>query len=120
MKVVVVEPMKRAYVKDIDSGLESLQKEVDGYIEAIYPFEDEVAIVCNEEGKLNHLDPNRGLFDEEGNLYDIIQGTFLVVGLTEDNFGSLSEELAKKYLRKYRHPEIFMKVAPGKIVALRV
>lgn len=47
MKVVVVEPMKRAYVKDIDSGLESLQKEVDGYIEAIYPFEDEVAIVCN-------------------------------------------------------------------------
>jgi len=119
MRVICVEPMKKPYVKEIESGLKSLQKEVDGYIEALYPFEDEVAIVCNEEGKLNHLAPNRGLFDENGKLYDIILGTFLIVGLAEEDFGSLSDELVTKYLRKYRRPEVFMQVAPGRIIALR-
>ncbi len=51
MNVLVVEPMKKPYMKDIDSGLHSLQKEVGGYIEAIYPYEDLVGLVCNEEGK---------------------------------------------------------------------
>ena len=50
--VLIVEPGKKPYVKEIDSGLESLQHEVGGYIEAIYPYEDPVALVCNEEGKL--------------------------------------------------------------------
>lgn len=50
--VLVVEPGKTPYVKEIDSGLVSLQSEVGGWIEAVYPFEDPVAIVCNEEGKL--------------------------------------------------------------------
>ena len=39
-------------MKEIDSGLESFQHEVGGCIEAIYPYEDPVALVCNEEGKL--------------------------------------------------------------------
>jgi hypothetical protein len=47
MNVLVVEPMKKPYLKDIDSGLHSLQHEVGGYIEAIYPYEDLVALVCN-------------------------------------------------------------------------
>ena len=45
--VLIVEPGKEPYVKEIDSGLESLQHEVGGYIEAIYPYEDPVALVCN-------------------------------------------------------------------------
>lgn len=110
MKVVVVEPMRRPYVKDIDEGLESLQHEVDGYIEAVYPFDDEVAIVCNEEGKLNGQMPNRGLFDDNGKLYDILVGTFLVVGLTEEDFGSLSDELAEKYVKKFWKMETFFRM----------
>ena len=50
--VLIVEPGKEPYVKEIDSRLESLQHEVGGCIEAIYPYEDPVALVCNEEGKL--------------------------------------------------------------------
>ena len=50
MKVLLVEPEKEPYVKEISSGLSSLQKELGGYIEAVYPFEDPVAIICNEEG----------------------------------------------------------------------
>lgn len=51
MQALIVEPMKPPYVKEIGEELEDLQHEVGGYIEAIYPFEDEVAIICNEEGK---------------------------------------------------------------------
>ena len=57
MKVLVVEPMQEPYIKEIDAGLKSLQKEVGGSIQAIYPFEEEAAIICNEEGKINGLEP---------------------------------------------------------------
>ena len=49
----MLEPNKSAYVKEIGNDLDSMQEEVDGYIEIIYPFEDQyVGLVCNEEGKL--------------------------------------------------------------------
>ena len=65
-------------MKEIDSGLESLQHEVGGYIEAIYPYEEPVALVCNEEGKLEGLPLNRALRDEDGDIYDVVAGTFMV------------------------------------------
>ena len=68
MKVLVVEPEKEPYVKEISSGLSSLQKEVGGFIEAVYPLEDPVAIICNEEGKLEGLPLNRALRDEDGHV----------------------------------------------------
>ena len=43
-------------------------------------------------------------------MYDIIAGTFLVVGLDEENFASLSEPLMKKFMEEFRVPEIFMKI----------
>ena len=52
MKVVLVEPRKQARVVEIDHSLESMQKIVGGYIET-FQLDDEVFIVCNEEGKLN-------------------------------------------------------------------
>ena len=61
-------------------------------IEAIYPYEDPVALVCNEEGKLEGLPLNRALRDEDGDIYDVVAGTFMVVGLTDDSFGSLTVE----------------------------
>ena len=61
-----------------------------GYIEAVYPFEDPVAVIVNEEGKLEGLQLNRGIYDPDGRLYDIVSGTMLVVGLGEENFASLS------------------------------
>ena len=94
---VVVEPGKDAEIKEIDSSLESLQAIVGGYIEAIYPFEDKVALICNEEGKIISLPFNRLMRNEYGSVCDVIAGTFLITGLTDENFGSLSEDLAKKY-----------------------
>lgn len=49
MKILVCEPGKHPYVRDIEHTLKNLQREVDGYIEALYPFEDQAAVICNEE-----------------------------------------------------------------------
>lgn len=115
--VLVVEPGKEPYSKEIDSGLESLQHEVGGYIQAVYPFEEPVAIVCNEEAKLEGLPLNRALRDEDGDIYDIVAGTFMVVGLTDDSFGSLTPELMQQFTDHFKTPEQFAKLG-DKIVAI--
>lgn len=119
MRVLVVEPLKRPYIKTISDDLESLQREVGGDIEGVFPFDAPVAIVLNGEGKFNGSALNRGLYDEKGELYDIIAGTFLVTGLTEEDFGSISEELAEKYMEKYKIPERFLLVN-GEIVSVLI
>ena len=100
MKVLIVEPEKVPYATEIPTGLESLQKQVGGLIQALYMAD--AAMLCNDEGKLMGLPWNRPLYDEEGNLYDIIAGTFLVVGLTEDDFRSLTEEQIIRYTKMFR------------------
>ena len=117
--VFVVEPMKKPYVKEINPGLTSLQTEVGGDIEAIYPYSDPVALICNNEGKLIGLDLNRGLLDENGEIYDIVARTFLVVGLGEEDFASLPPELIQKYTEQFKTPERFMMVN-GNIVAISI
>lgn len=47
ISVLVVEPEKKPYAKEISSELSSLQHEVGGYIQAVYPYEEPVAIICN-------------------------------------------------------------------------
>lgn len=69
MTVLVVEPGRTPYVKEIDSGLKSLQTEVGGWIEAVYPFEEEVALICNEEAKLYGLPLNRALSGDYSSCY---------------------------------------------------
>lgn len=101
MTVVVVEPRKRPYMKNIDNSLTAMQELVDGCIKALYPYEDPVALVCNEEGKLLGLEQNRVLYDEDGIPCDIICGIFFVVGLGEEDFSSLPKELAVKYLEVF-------------------
>ena len=108
MRVLVVEPKKAPYVKEVGEELPDLQKEVGGFIEAVYPFEDDAAIICNEEGKQKNLELNRALFDRDGEVYDIIAGTFLITGLQEDSFGSLSPEQIDRYSHRYETPETFL------------
>lgn len=48
MKVLMVEPGKIPHEADIEPGLRSLQAAVDGSIQAVYPYEDPVALICNE------------------------------------------------------------------------
>ena len=110
MKVLRIQPKKYPEVIEIDGSLESLQKEVAGPIQAVYPWDDEVALICNEEGKL-HDDCmeklNRTLDGPYGITIDIIVGTFLIVGLTEDDFGELLPEFVEKYEKMFHNPEEF-------------
>ena len=116
MKVLIVVPDKEAYEAKIGNGLKDMQKVVGGYIQAIYPYEEPVAIVCNEEGKMNGLPLNRALRDEDGNVYDIIAGTFFICGLSEDNFGSLPPELMEQFLLKFKNPQLFFRDGDGIVV----
>lgn len=111
--VLVVEPGKEPYMKKIAPGLKSLQKEVGGWIEAVYPSDDPIAVICNEEG----LPLNRALRDDEGHVYDIVAGSFLVTGLTDDSFASLTENLMQKYSNQFRCPEAFLRL-DGKLVVI--
>lgn len=119
LKVLVVEPDKEPYVKEIEPGYRSLQNEIGGTIQGVYPFTDPVSILCNDNGKWMGLPLNRALRDEEGKIYDIVAGTFLVVGLTEDDYCSLDVEMLEKYSHMFKNPEMYVQVA-GEIKALPV
>lgn len=112
MQVIVVEPKKKPMVQDIGSGLESMQKIVGGYIEAVYPFEEPVALICNEEGKLRNLPLNRALRDNEGNVYDVISGTFFLCAAPQnsDRFAGLTDQQVKMYMERFAIPEMFLNV----------
>ena len=116
IRVLVVEPKKEPRIEEISSGLESLQQAVGGYIEAVYPFEDPVAIICNEEGKLNGMDYNRAIRDENGEVQEIIAGPFLIVGLGEEDFTSLSEDMVQKYKRLFAQPEVFLQTQSSLLI----
>ena len=110
INVLVVEPAKKPYAKEISPELSSLQKEVGGYIQAVYPYEEPVAIICDKEAKLKGSELNRALRDEDGKIYDIVAGTFLVVGLGEEDFSSLSPKHMEQFKEKFSTPEMFMRM----------
>lgn len=110
VEVLLVQPKKIPKKVSISRELKSLQKMVGGYISFTYPFKEDVGIVLNDEGKLLGLPFNRALRDENGDPYDIINGDFLVVGLTGDDISSLSPELMDKFEGLFHKPEVLTKV----------
>lgn len=108
IRVLLVEPMQRPRLVTIPHTLEEMQKLVGGHIECVYPWEDKVGLVCGDEAKLNGDPANRLLED-----YDIICGPFFICGLGDEDFISISDELAEKYRQKFFYPEIFFKTDEG-------
>lgn len=113
MKVLVVEPQKPCRVQEIES-LPDMQQLVGGDIEAVYPFQEPVALVCNSEGKLLGLPMNRPLLDKDYLPYDIIRGTFFVAGLGQEEFISLTDEQIQRYKSLYDNMQILpVRMAAG-------
>ena len=111
MKILVIEPMKEPYVKEIDGKLETMQGIVGGTIQAIYPFDlPEIALICNDEGKLMKMRPNRALFDKDGNIVDIVAGTFFLCSAPSDseNFEGLSDEQIETYKKRFDALEFYI------------
>ena len=102
MKIVYVNPNEKPYELEINKELEQYQQLVGGYIECVYPYDDNAVMVCNDEGKLDRLPLNRGIYDGTGRLIDVIAGSFFIVGDDgEGDFCSLTDEQIKKYLAMY-------------------
>ena len=119
MTVLLVEPDKYPRPVEMGTELEDLQATVGGYIEVVYPFDEPVGLIVNEEGKLDGLPLNRALRDDDGKIYDVVAGPFLVVGLTEENFGSLTPEQLAAFEEKFHSPEVFVRMGRG-IMAIPV
>ena len=110
MDVLLIRPNMYPQAVQIGCELEDLQKAVGGDIQAVYPYEDPVALVMDEEAKLTGKNLNRALRDEDGDMYDIVAGDFLVVGLGEEDFCSLTPEQMKKYEEHFHQPEMFVRM----------
>lgn len=91
-----------------DDSLKAMQKIVGGLIQPIY-LDDSVALICNDEGKLMNLTANRGLRDKNGQIYDIVFGTFFLCGAhaDSDSFASLTSEQIERYQKQFYTPEMF-------------
>ena len=119
MNVLVVEPGYLPYEKEIlDSAdhLEQMQAIVGGLIEPIYPYHEEVAIVCNEEGLINGLPFNRSVPGGYGGVF----GTFFICGLGEEDFCSLPPELMERFKKEFRNSEILLGFDGNEAVTLKV
>lgn len=115
MYVIAVEPNKKAHTRIIDDDLNALQKAVGGNIETIYLNDDPIVIVCNSERKLNGKKMNHALTNDNGEIYDILSGTFLVAGVNSNGeLTSIPGELVEKYLDRYEILHVFAKGDDGR------
>lgn len=112
MRILVINPGQRPEVREIDGTLESMQKVVGGLIQAIYPYEQPIALVANDKGKMLGLPLNRGLRDEAGEPYDIICGTFFLCGApaNSESFTSLTSVQSQYFTEIFSTPEMFLTI----------
>lgn len=120
MKILVIAPLEKPALREIDGSLAAMQRIVGGTIQAVYPFEEPVALVCHDEGKLLGLPLNRALYHPEtGELCDMIAGTFFLCGAPpeEDHFTSLTDEQITVFSKRFAPVEQFLSIA-GQIIVL--
>ncbi len=116
MTVLVVEPGYAPYEKTIPHELHAMQEIVGGLITAIYPYEEMVAIVANDEGILLNMDFNRSVEGGYGGVF----GPFFVCGLTEDDFCSLPPDQMERFKKKFHKAEILLGVRGNDLITLKV
>ena len=115
-KVVVAKPGRKAEIREIPATYKALLDLVGGRrIELTEPVSDDTAVICNEEGKLLDLEPNRGLYDEDGGLLDIYCGTIVCIGARpeDEDFSSLTDTEIAVYMMMYGDLEYSVKAEEG-------
>ena len=111
MKILVIAPLEEPVLREIDGSLAAMQRIVGGLIQAVYPFEEPVALVCHDEGKLLGLPLNRALYHPEtGELCDVIAGTFFLCG-------ALTGEQVRLFSRRFARPEVIVSLN-GRLTAV--
>ena len=120
IRVIVCRTDERAEVVEIEDKLETMQEIVGGLIQEYMPWEDEVALIVNEEGKVSGLPLNRGIRNQNGRVQDVIAGDFFIcyAPIESERFLSMPPDLEKKYLEMFDLPEMFM-LGDGEIMAVK-
>lgn len=106
--VVIARPGKKAEVTRISTDYRSLSKIVGGMIECTHPFSDDVAVISNDNSIALGMLPNRGIYDDAGNLVDIYRGTMIFVGDRPDDedYSSLTDTEIAVVMLLYGDPDI--------------
>ena len=109
MKVLYVEPLRHPRVVEIVDDADVLIKLIKcEYIECVYPFKEEVVLICDDCGMISGKQiPNRKVGR------NIIFGPFILAGIDEDRFISLTEEQVKRYQSMFYYPELFRRDESG-------
>ncbi len=115
MNVLIVEPGMVPYEKEIN-GLKEMQAVVGGSIQAIYPFSERVAVVCNEEGLISDLPFNRSVPGGYGGVF----GTFFVCGVGEEDFYSLASAQMETYKKYFQKAEILLGARETEPITMKV
>ena len=115
MNVLVVEPGMAPYEKEVN-GLKEMQATVGGLITVIYPYEEQVAIVSNDESILAGMPFNRSVEGGYGGIF----GTFFVCGLGEEDFCSLPPEQMERFKKKFHQAEILVGAKGNTPITLKV
>ena len=120
IRVLMIEPGRKAYEKEIGTSLEELYAALDcDCIQTFYPVvSDLVVFVCDDEGKINGSRPNRAIYGEDGKMMDIICGKFFICDCSTENFKSLPDDLMQKYKKQFLMPERFARIN-GEIIAVK-
>lgn len=107
--VIVVKTGEKPEIRKIGNKLEDMQEIVGGTICMTMPYQDDVAIVCNDEGKINGMPLNRALYGVDGEFCDIIAGDFFLCRAPaySEDFHSLLDEQLKRYSKMFKYPERF-------------
>lgn len=120
IRVLMVEPGKKAYEKEIGTKLEELYSALNcDCIQTFYPFDaDAVVLVCDDEGKINGSRPNRAIYGEDGKIMDIICGKFFICDCSTNRFQSLPDDMMQKYKKQFLLPERFAQIN-GEVIAVK-
>ena len=114
MKVLYIEPLKKPRLIDIPDDPDSMCSLVKGLIACIYPWDDEVGLVHNDNAIAQGLEPNRVVGR------NIIFGPFFLAGLGEEDFTDIPENLVDKYSKLFAFPELFLPCPDGSLSAYRL
>ncbi len=111
INILLVEVGKKPKNVEVEDSLESFQKIVGGMIEEYTPFDDEVSIICNDEGKIRNLPMNRAIYSntDPDKIDDIICGDFFLcyAPFQSEKFLSLTNDMIEKYTEIFKYPERF-------------
>ena len=104
------------YGDDVEERLKAMQDIVGGLITESFPFEDDVALISNDDSIRLGMPFNRSVPGGYGGIF----GTFFLCGIEEDHFCSLTSEQVEKYKKFFHASELLIGAKGNEPITLKV